>query len=156
MADKEPSGSLPVPIVVAAALLLVSATVGFFWYRQTKSRPPDVPVLTQEAAAYLRSLQLDDVEMKAAENYLKQTATTISGKITNNGSRTVKLVEINCVFRDHARQPVLRERKAIIGRRTGPVSTGQTREFELTFDNIPAGWNQAMPDLVIAQIQFQD
>ena len=156
MADKDSQGVAPVPILVAGALLLVIATVGLFWYHQAKNRLPDVPVLTQEAAAYLRNLQLEDVEKKDAENYLKQTATTISGKITNKGGRTVKLVEINCVFRDHAQQPIHRERKAIIGRRTGPVPSGQMREFELTFDNIPTGWNQMMPDLVIAQIQFQD
>ncbi len=156
MADKESPGVAPVPVLVAGAVLLVIATVGLFWYHQAKNRLPDVPVLTQEAAAYLRNLQLDDVDKKDAENYLKQTATTISGKITNKGDRTVKLVEINCVFRDHAQQAIHRERKAIIGRRTGPVGKGQTREFELTFDNIPAGWNQLMPDLVIAQIQFQD
>ena len=27
---------------------------------------------------------------------------------------------------------------------------------KLTFDNIPQGWNQGMPDLVIAQIVFQE
>lgn len=135
---------------------MVGVTVGFFWYRQAQNRPRDVPVLTQEAAAYLRHLQLDEVEMKLAENYLKQTATTITGKITNNGPGTVRLVEINCVFRDHSGQAVLRERTAIVGRKTGPVPSNQTRTFELTFDNIPQSWNQLMPDLVISQIVFQE
>ncbi|HYM09702.1 MAG TPA: hypothetical protein VEU62_03175 [Bryobacterales bacterium] len=153
---KDPAPGLPIPVLVAAALVLAGVTVAFFWFRHERYRPPDVPVLTREATAYLPNLQLEDVDMKAAENYLKQTATAITGKITNKGPRTLRLVEINCVFRDFSGRPVLRERTAIIGRRTGPVSTGQTRPFSLNFDNIPDGWNQQIPDLIIAQIQFQD
>ena len=155
-AQREASPGLPVPVVVAGALILAVSTAGFFWYRQAKSRPPDIPVLTREAAAYLPNLQLSDVDKKDAENYLQQTATTITGKITNAGPRTVRTVEINCVFHDSVGRVILRERKAIVGRRTGPIPTGQTRSFELTFDNIPQGWNQGMPDLVIAQIVFED
>ena len=156
MAEKQPSAGLPVPILVVGALVLIAGAVGFFVIRQAQNRPRDVPVLTQEAAAYLRNLQLEDVDMKAAENYLKQTAATITGKITNNGSRTLRLVEINCVFHAPAGQVLLWERTAIIGRKTGPASPGQSRSFELTFDNIPEGWNQLMPDLVISQIVFQE
>ena len=148
--------SLPVPIFVAGALLLIITTGVFFWYRQRQHAPPDVPILTKEAAAYLPNLQLADVDMQAAENYLNQTTTTITGKITNAGPRTLRLVEINCVFKDQIGQTVLRERVAIIGRKTGPVATGQTRPFELNFDNIPVSWNQVLPDLVISQIIFQE
>jgi hypothetical protein len=154
--DKDSSPGLPLPFLVAGGVLLVASTLLFFWYRQAKNRPPDVPVLTREAAAYLPNLQLSDVEMKASENYLHQTATTIEGKITNNGPRTLKLVEIHCVFKDSSGRPVLRERAAVVGRKTGPVAGGQTRPFTLSFDNIPQSWNQAMPDLVISQIIFQD
>lgn len=156
MPEKESSSGLPIPILVAAAFVLVGATVGFFWYRSAQNRPRDIPILTREAAAYLHNLKLEDVEMKAAENYLKQTATTITGKITNSGPRTLRLVEINCVFHDSSGVVVWRERTAIIGRKTGPVASGQTRPFSLNFDNIPDAWNQQLPDLVIAQIQFQD
>ena len=156
MAEKDTSPGLPLPILIAVALVLVGVTVGFFWYRQAQNRPREVPILTKEAAAYLPNLQLEDVERTAAENYLQQTATTITGKLTNNGPRAVRLVEVNCMFRDHAGQVVSRERTAIIGRKTGAVASGQTRSFELTFDNIPPSWNQMMPDLVISQIVFQE
>jgi len=145
----------PLPIVVALGLVLVTATGGYFLYNRSPDRPPDVAVLTQEAAAYLPNLQLAEVEMRAAENYLKQTVTTISGQITNAGPRTVRLVEIQCVFQDPYGQVVRRERVAVVGRRTGPVASGQTRPFRLAFDNIPESWNQALPALVIVQIQFE-
>ena len=152
---KQVPAAVPVPVLVAGAMIIVVATVGFFWNRVIQRRPPSVPVLTREAAAYLPNLDLSEVDMKAAENYLKQTATTITGKITNKGERALRLVEINCVFHSYTGQVILREPKAIVGRRTGPVAPGQTRAFELTFDNIPQGWNQQLPDLVISQIQFE-
>ncbi len=151
----EPLG-LPVPALIAAAALLVVATAGYFFYQSSQRRTPPLPILTKEAADYLPNLQLSEVQMKAAESYLGQAVTTISGKITNAGQRTLRLVEIHCVFRDPYGQIVLRERVAIIGRKTGPAAIGQTHTFELTFDNIPQSWNQAMPDLVISQIQFEN
>ena len=153
---KESAGGLPVPVVVALVFLLVGGTVVYFLYQRAKNRTPDVPVLTQDAAAYLPHLQLSDVDMKAAENYLGHTSTSITGKVTNTGPRTLQLVEIRCVFKDYAGQVVARERVAVVGRKTGLVPTGQTRLFELAFDNIPSTWNQALPDLVISQIIFQE
>jgi hypothetical protein len=112
------------------------------------------PVLTAEAKQYVRNLQLSDVEMKAAESYMKQQVVEILGKIANHGSRTLNLVEINCVFYDAYGQVVLRERVAVVGRRTGSLAPGSTKSFRLAFDNIPESWNQALPQLVIAQIVF--
>jgi hypothetical protein len=85
---------------------------------------------------------------------MKQAVVEIVGKVTNSGPRTVKVVEINCVFRDAYGQVVLRERVAIVGNRTGPLAPGEQKRFRLAFDNIPESWNQGLPDLVIAQIIF--
>jgi hypothetical protein len=122
-----------------------------YWARK---HPPAPPVLTSEAKQYVRNLQLSDVEMKAAESYMKQQVVEIVGKITNNGPRTVNLVKINCVFYDAYGQLVLREPVPIVGQRTGPLAPGQTKKFRLAFDTIPESWNQALPQLVIAQIVF--
>ena len=151
---QEGSG-IPVAVFVAAAVVLAGGTAGYFLYQRAAGRTPHAPVLTQEAADYLPNLKLSDVEMKAAQSYLRQTVTAISGKVTNHGPRAVRLVEVHCVFRDVYGRIVLRERVSIVGRRTGAAPSGQTRAFQLTFDNIPESWNRAMPDLVISQIQFE-
>jgi len=147
---------LNVAILVAGGLLVAASAGGYLLLRRSQNRPRDVPVLTREAADYLSHLKLSAVEMKAAETYLRQTVTTIGGQITNTGPRAIRMAEIHCVFRDFYGRVVLRERVAIIGRKTGPAASGQTRPFQLTFDNIPEAWNQAVPDLVISQILFQD
>jgi hypothetical protein len=67
----------------------------------------------------------------------------------------VKTVEINCVFYDAYGQVVLRERVPIVSPRIGAVSPREIKPFRLPFDNVPESWNQAMPQLVMAGIEFQ-
>lgn len=140
---------------MAIAVVVILGAAGFFWLDYS-SRHVEVkePVLTPEAKAYTRNLGLSEVAMKAHESYLKQGVVEITGKITNKGDRLLKYVEINCVFYDPYNQVVLRERVPIIGRRGITLPSSETRDFRLAFDNIPESWNQRMPQLVIAQINF--
>jgi hypothetical protein len=142
------------PIVLGVALLAVAGGWYFFSRPQAPAPPP---VLTGEARAYVRAgyLQLSDVNMGARESFAEQRLVEITGKITNAGNRNVKLIEINCVFYDPGGLVVLRERLPIVGgRSSGGLKAGETKSFRLPFDSIPASWNQAMPQLVIAQIVF--
>jgi hypothetical protein len=150
------AGRSPVlPLVVGIAVVAVATGV----YFMSRPRPPaPQPVLSSEARAYVREghLQLNDVSMGAKESFAEQMLVEITGKITNTGERAVKLVEINCVFYDPSGLVVLRERLPIVGgRSSGGLKPGETRNFRLPFDSIPASWNQAMPQLVIAQILFE-
>jgi hypothetical protein len=111
-------------------------------------------MLTGEARAYIRNLPLSEVEIKAHESYLKQSVVEITGKIGNTGNRVLKLVEINCVFTDPYGQVILRERVPIVSLKLGGLAPGDVKPFRLAFDNIPESWNQALPQLVMAQIVF--
>ena len=145
--------SIPVlPIVVGLILLLGIA--GYILLERQSHVSNRPPVLTGDARAYVRSLKLSDVDMKAHESYLRQAVTEITGKIGNEGNRVVKLVEINCVFSDPSGLVVLRERVPIVSQKSGGLAPGEVKSFRLAFDNIPESWNQAMPQLVIAQIVF--
>lgn len=142
----------PVPYIVAALALLGAALFGYLQYA-SKRAPQDVP-LTPEAKAYVRNLQLSDVEMKATESYLKQTVVEIEGKIGNSGDRGLQVVEIYCIFYDGNGQMVQRNRVPIVTVRMGGLQPGEIKSFRLPFDDIPAGWNQKMPQLVIAGVKF--
>ena len=145
--------SLPV-LPVAVGLVLLLGAAGFYFLQRQSNVTVPKPVLTGDARAYVRSLKLSDVEMKAHESYLKQSVVEITGKIGNQGNRVLKLVEINCVFSDAYGQVVLRERVPIVSPKAGNLAPGETKSFRLAFDNIPESWNQALPQLVIAQIVF--
>jgi hypothetical protein len=148
----EPTPSNPL-LYIAGAIALLGA--GVWGYMEYGSRHPSgVIVLTPEAKAYARNLQLSDVEMKASENYFKQTVVEIDGKIANTGARPLDTVEIYCIFHDPYGQLVLRRRLPIVGGRIGGLKPGETKSFRLPFDDLPESWNQAMPQLVIAAVKF--
>ena len=143
-------------MVIVIGLVLALGIGGFFYLDRAAKKPPPAPApLTGEARAYARNLKLTDVEMKAHESYLKQSVVEIVGNIQNLGDRVVKTVEINCVFYDAYGQVVLRERVPIVSPRIGAVSPREIKPFRLPFDNVPESWNQAMPQLVMAGIEFQ-
>ena len=135
--------------------MLVLGAGAFWWLDyQSRHRVSEGSPLTPEAKAYVKNLALSEVQMQAAESYLKQAVVEIEGKITNNGDRVVKLVEINCVFYDAYGQMVLRERVPIVSKKMGGLAPGETKSFRMPFDHIPESWNQALPQMVIARIDF--
>ena len=146
--------SIP-PWAIVIVVLLAAGVAGFMYLERAAKQPlPEPPPLTAEARAYVRYLKLSDVQMKAHESYLKQSVVEITGNIENAGDRKMNVVEIKCVFYDAYGQVVLRERVPIVSQKIGGVAPGDTKSFRLPFDNIPESWNQMMPQLVIARIDF--
>jgi hypothetical protein len=124
---------------------------GLIWFLNRPKPAAEAAALSADAKAYVRNLQLSDVTMKATESYVGQTVTEIEGKIGNSGTRTIQHADVYCVFYNSFGQVILRERVPIVA--TG-LKPGETRTFRLPFDDIPGGWNNQMPQLVIAHIEF--
>jgi hypothetical protein len=146
----EVKSRISAPLVIV--LMVAIAALGGWWYYagQPRQAPPP-PAITAEAKAYVGNLRLAGVEMKATQNYAGATVVEITGNITNAGDRVLDRVELNCVFYDSYGQLVLRERVPIV---RSTLKPGEERSFRLPFEGIPASWNQAMPQLVIASINF--
>jgi hypothetical protein len=149
---RHPTGNPALIYVGAAILVLGGLLYGYLQY--LSHRPAQNLALTPEAKAYVRNLQLSDVTMQAAESYFKQVVVEINGKIANAGDRILDGVDVYCIFYDSYGQMVLRQRVPIVSQRMGRLKPGETKSFRLPFDDIPQSWNQAMPQLVIAGIQF--
>lgn len=143
----------PAGIVIALAAILILGVFGWLTFGP-RAAPPPPPVLTGEAKDYLQNLVLDNVHMQAAESMSNQRLVEILGTIINRGTRTVKLAEVTCIFRDYNNQEIKRERVPIVGN-AGALGPGQSKPFRLPFDDLPDTWNQVMPTLMIAQIQFE-
>jgi hypothetical protein len=141
----------PATIVIGLGVVLVGGVFSWLTFGPQPAPPPP-PVLTAEARQYLPNLGLHNVRMQAAESFVEQRVVEILGDIVNKGDRKVKLAEVTCVFRNYANQEVHRERSFIV---TGVLAPGQTQSFRLAFDDVPETWNQALPTLVIAQVQFE-
>jgi len=141
-------GSKTGVVTLAIALALAG---GLIWFVNRPHATAAATPLSADAKEYVRNLQLTDVTMKATESYVGQTVTEIEGKIVNSGSRTVEHADVYCVFYNSYGEVILRERVPIVV--TG-LKPGETRTFRLPFDDIPGGWNNQMPQLVIARIEF--
>jgi hypothetical protein len=145
---------VPVTLLLVSAVFFAALIAGLV-YLSRPVAPKSPPGPSREATAYLPSLALSDVEMKATENFMKQQVVEVVGKITNNGPRTIQRIEVYCIFKGIDGQEVYRERVPVVqATAQGRLHPKQTQSFRLPFDALPESWNQAMPNLVIAQIVF--
>ncbi len=154
--------SIP-PAAIVVGIVGVAGLAGFLYLNQAAQRPAaPPPPLTGAAKEYVKYLKFVSADgkspeapaMEAHESYLKQSVVEITGNIQNTGQRVLDVVEINCIFYDPAGLVVLRQRVPIVSRKMGRLAPGDTKPFRLAFDDIPDSWNQAMPQMVIADIQF--
>jgi hypothetical protein len=154
-AERRTSGGFPTTLVITLVIAAAVAVAVLVLTRGGPRREP-APVLTPEARAYVHAgyLGLSEVNMNAKQNFAEQTLVEVTGKITNTGNRMLKQIDLNCVFRDPSGRVVLRDRVSIVRERLGGLKPGETKDFRLPFDTIPESWNQALPELVIAQITF--
>jgi len=141
------------PQIVLIALVLAGGGV-VAYLELAPPKPAAEAPLTPEARAYIKNLKLSDVGMKAAKNYFSQMVVEIAGNITNAGDRNLDTVEIYCVFYDYYGQVTLRQRVSIVDPKMGGLKPGETKSFRLPFDNLPESWDQKMPQLVIAAVNF--
>jgi len=146
--------NIPAALIVVTVLFVTALIAGIVYLsRPVPNRQPPGP--SPEAKAYLPHLALSDVTMKASENFMKQQVVEIQGRISNNGSKLIQRIDVYCIFRAVDGEEVYRERVPLLQSTAGaPFAPGQTRSFRLPFDTLPDNWNQALPNLVIAQISF--
>jgi hypothetical protein len=161
------------PMAIVAGIVVLVGLAGF-WYLDRLSRqgPPGPAPLTGPAKAYVKSLRFvgaDGVtpeapKMESHESYLNQSIVEITGNILNSGDRVLNSVEINWVFYEPGavmpdgrlyQEVIWRERTFVVTKKTGGLEPGKSRAFRVAFDNIPDSWNQAMPNPVIAAIEFR-
>jgi hypothetical protein len=141
----------PLIIGAVAVLLLIAA---LFYLNRPVPKPAETGPASPEAKAYVHNLELSDVTMKAAENFMKQQVVEIQGKIANKGPRPLQSVDVYCLFYGIDGREVHRERVPIVQSKGAPLKPGEIRPFRLPFDTLPDGWNQAMPRMVIARMAF--
>lgn len=135
-------------ITVALAVAAVA-----IYFNRPAAKPSEAQA-TAEAKAYLPNLDLSDVTMQASENFMKQQVVEVQGNIANKGPRTLRSVDVFCIFYSVDGREVYRERLAIVPPTGGGLKPNSSRHFRLPFDALPDGWNQAVPRMVIAQISF--
>ena len=146
-----------IPIAIGAVAVLVAIGIMMFFSRGS-SRQADAPAA---ADPYAASLAVSDVKMSTADNFAGQQVTYIEGKITNNGSKTVKNSVLQITFHDSMGQIAQKENQRLMVITTrepyidtvplssAPLKPGQTREFRLTFEHVSGDWNMQVPEVSV-------
>ena len=110
--------------------------------------------LTAEEKGYFSRIEFSDVRMSAADNFLGDTVTYLDARVTNHGDKPLRRLDVQLEFVDMLNQVVLREVAHPVNARTPALAPGQTRDFRVTFEHMPADWNQAPPTLTPVVARF--
>lgn len=158
----QPDGSATRRILALVAALLVGGMAYFLVRTPSKTAPASGGAAAQhgtlgpEERAYLGKVGVDHLEVSRAENFLHQEVTTISGEVSNGGTRPLAGVELTIEFSDEANQATQREVRALFGPPGPPIPGGDHREFEVSFEHISAMWNMRPPAVHITAVDFSD
>ena len=120
---------------------------------------------SQARNPYADQLQISNVKMAAAQNFVGGTVTYVEGKITNAGGKTVTGAVAEVIFRNSLGEIVQKEQipirvlvfqgpeRDILDLRSAPLKPGATADFRLTIEgNISADWNQGYPEVRISSV----
>jgi hypothetical protein len=148
--------TLRIILLVAAGMLALTAVVVLVWHAhgRTELAASNSAIPTEDQKAYFRQLEFTDAHMSAAENFLGATVTYLDAQVTNKGSKTVRSLDLELTFVDMLNQVILRETARPITVRTPPLKPGESRAFHVTFEHMPAEWNQAPPSITPVSVQF--
>lgn len=103
---------------------------------------------------YAQKLQIENLALSRAENFLNQEVTTLAGRITNAGNLPLGNVELTIEFSDELGQIVLRDSRTLFAAQAPAFAPGERRDFELAFEHIPSSWNIQQPIVRVSGMVF--
>jgi hypothetical protein len=156
--NPEPRRGSPVVLVLgAAAMLIVIALV--YWasrYAPAPIKPPEIPVVMGPAETeYVSHIEFLEPQVARATNFLNQEATFVFGTVKNNGPRSIRQIEVTLEFHDVFKQVVLRDKERLFSADAIPLESYHMRDFQITYEKMPAQWDQDYPTVHITGLALQ-
>jgi len=123
-----------------------------------------VTATTAGADPYAASLPLTDVVMSESSNLAGGKVTYVDGHVANTGSRTVKGVLVQVLFRNAGHEvaqnqvlplTLIRTREPYIDIEpvaAAPLKPGSGQDFRLIFDAISQDWAGDTPEIRVVQV----
>jgi hypothetical protein len=156
-------GTLGIGLAAVAAVviaLIIASVRG-----RNELQKPVNPNQPSPAAAYAANLPLSDIKMSQADIGTGGQIYYITGKVTNNGDKTVSGALVELVFRNGMGQLVQRENeplRIVVATEPAldvadlarvPMKPGQSREFQIPVEHISQQWDGQYPTLTIVRVQ---
>jgi hypothetical protein len=152
-------GSLIKGILLALVLLAIGA-LGWFLFSSgpTQNTPVGSTAANLQMSPaeqdYAKNIQIANIALSRAENFLHQEVTTVSGEVFNAGNEAVSGLRLTLQFADEMNQVVLRETREVGGAPEGPLAPGEHRTFEISFEHVPSSWNMQQPSIHVSYLHL--
>ena len=147
-----------VALAAGAGIVVLLVAAGIFLSRGsgggTSGQPAPLPFGPAEQA-YASQINFSALQLSQASNMLNQQFTYVVGTVSNAGNRTVRAIEVTVEFHDLVNQLVLRDTPRLFHPVATPLAPGREREFQLTFEHVPASWNRQPPTIRITGLDLQ-
>lgn len=158
------TGGLPLSAWMVAGVVVLAIVAGLVLAGRKKA-----PAITgiQPPAAYAVNLPLSELAMSESTSLSGGKSTFIDGKVRNAGSATVTGITVQVLFRNEEGMPPQVETLPLTLIRTSepyvdtqpvsaaPLKSGDSREFRLIFESIPANWNMQMPEIHVVRVDLK-
>ena len=122
--------------------------------KNVAGQPAGLPFGAAEQA-YAAQIHFSNLRLSQATNLLNQEFTYVTGTVSNSGNRPVRAIEVTVEFHDLVNQLVLRDTVRVFPPGTPPLSPAHERDFQLTFEHVPAGWNHQPPSIRVTGLDLQ-
>jgi hypothetical protein len=147
-----------VALAAGAGIVVLLVAAGIFLSRGSGGgmggQPPPLPFGSSEQA-YAAQIHFSALKLSQASNMLNQQFTYVTGTVSNAGNRSVRAVEVTVEFHDLVNQLVLRDTARLFLPGAPPLAPGREREFQLTFEHVPASWNRQPPAIRVTGLDLQ-
>jgi hypothetical protein len=146
---------------VVLSALVALAVVASFWLvfepfhkgKGRRSQDANVPMSAAEQE-YLKKIEVGNLALSRAENFLHQEVTILNGEVLNSGSRFVSDLRVTTEFADDMNQIVLRETREVLATTDAALAPGERRNFEISFEHVPTSWNMQQPAVRVVYVHF--
>jgi len=158
----EPDQRKPLPLNILLGALVVIGIALAFWLafkapQGSSSRGASSSgsqPMSQAEQGYAKSIQIENVALSRAENFIHQEVTILNADAVNAGQQTVAGLGVTVEFVDDLHQVVLRESRSVLGSPSAALAPGQRRTFSISFDRVPASWNLQQPSVQVTYLQL--
>ncbi|MGH2345514.1 MAG: hypothetical protein ACRDG4_09840 [Chloroflexota bacterium] len=140
MASPSPAASSLKPYLIGVVITV--AVIALFWYLAGRRAAPGGRL----DPAYAASVAITDSRVAAAQSMMAGGVVYYDGWIENNGSKTLTSFTVALTFHDIDGKPLATDTRVLLDSRFKPLPPHARRSFEIGFDKVPSGWNQAPPD----------
>jgi hypothetical protein len=141
-------------IVVVSIIVIISLIVTHNDKPPQPGHEPKLP-FAADAQSYARNIHFNSLELSESDNMINEKFTYLDGVISNDGTRAIEAMEILVEFHDPFNQVILRETHRVISAPAAPLGPGKQREFQVTFEGLPAEWNQQYPTIRVTGLVLQ-